>query len=189
MLDGKRVELETNPLSPLIKSGAIKIPKADEQWTSNWRGYIATFEVRGDAFVLTSITVLRKAKDAGEDDDAVAAEVLPEVFAGQTEVPATWYSGALIIPGGKIVNYVHMGYGSTYERYTVLSVDAGKIVDRKDLDAKEYTALRKAKFAQFKKTPAYAEHIKALSAGKDGGGFSNDEFLYEYATEEYMALR
>ena len=41
---------------------------------------------------------------------------------GRSEVLADWYTGVLVIPRGRQVSYVHMGYGSTYERYVLLEV-------------------------------------------------------------------
>ena len=40
---------------------------------------------------------------------------------------AHWYSGTIRIPQGKLLNYVHMGYGSTYERDLFLEIEKGVI--------------------------------------------------------------
>jgi hypothetical protein len=42
-------------------------------------------------------------------------------------VRADWFSGELRIPGGKMIQYVHMGYGSVYEREIILKVVDGRI--------------------------------------------------------------
>jgi hypothetical protein len=188
VLDGERLQLETNVLRPMLQSGAIKLPKPDAQWTSNWRGYVATYEVRDGVLLLTSISVLRDPPGkTGKDVEAVPTEVLPDVFGGKHEAPAIWFSGTLVLPRGEVVDYVHMGYGSTHERYTILTVKHGHIARRKDLDAKAYDALRKVKFAQFRQTAAYATQVQDMR--KDGGSRKYaDDFLYDFAVEEYMSL-
>jgi hypothetical protein len=40
---------------------------------------------------------------------------------------AHWYSGTLRIPQGKQLKYVHMGYGSTFERDLFLEVERGVV--------------------------------------------------------------
>jgi hypothetical protein len=41
---------------------------------------------------------------------------------------AHWYSGTLRIPQGRRLQYVHMGYGSTYERDLLLEIERGVVV-------------------------------------------------------------
>jgi hypothetical protein len=38
-----------------------------------------------------------------------------------------WYSGTIRIPQGKLLEYVHMGYGSTYERDLFLEIEKGAV--------------------------------------------------------------
>jgi hypothetical protein len=108
------------------------------------------------------------------------------LFEGKSEVPASWYSGTLVIPRGEVVNYVHMGYASTHERYTVLQVTRGRIDSRRELSAAEYEVLRKERFAKFKLTPEYARLMEELSPGSSV--IEAEEFLYEYAVEEYISV-
>ena len=41
---------------------------------------------------------------------------------------AHWYSGTLRVPQGEMLNYVHMGYGSTFERDLLIEVKQGVVV-------------------------------------------------------------
>ena len=45
------------------------------------------------------------------------------------KVFAQWYSGQLRIPQGKLLEYIHMGYGSTYERDLLLDVQCGVVIE------------------------------------------------------------
>lgn len=44
------------------------------------------------------------------------------------KVFAQWYSGQIRIPQGGLLEYVHMGYGSTYERDLLLEVRCGVVI-------------------------------------------------------------
>lgn len=186
VIDGESLDLETNPLSPLIRSEAVKIPSPDEQWSSNWRGYVAKWEVRDGRLFLREVNVLLLPAGADEDTDAVATNVIQDVFAGKSEVPADWFSGTLVLPRGKLVDYVHMGYGSTYERYTILQIKGGQLVAREDLTADQFKALRRQRFAEYQKTPEYAERFK--EAREDLTAVEAEDFLFQYSVEEYMSV-
>jgi hypothetical protein len=55
---------------------------------------------------------------------------LGSLFPGyDSRVFAHWYSGLLSIPQGDLVEYVHMGFASVYERDLLISVEQGMIVD------------------------------------------------------------
>jgi hypothetical protein len=54
---------------------------------------------------------------------------LATLFPGfPTRVFAHWYSGSLRIPQGGQIEYVHMGYGSRYERDLFLEAERGVVV-------------------------------------------------------------
>lgn len=51
---------------------------------------------------------------------------LGTIFPGFPErVFAHWYSGTLRIPKGKMLEYEHMGYASTYERDLFITLEKG----------------------------------------------------------------
>jgi hypothetical protein len=68
-------------------------------------------------------------------------------------------TGLLVLPEGEIVNYVHMGYGSTYELYTLLEIDSGNLKKEIKLGYEEYEEFKDKQFEAFKKTDEY-EKIK-----------------------------
>ena len=57
---------------------------------------------------------------------------------------------------------------------------------RKDLSADEFMVLRRQKFAQWQKTPEYAERLE--EARSDLSAKEARSFLFEYSVEEYMAV-
>lgn len=186
VLDGERLALHTNPLTPLIKAKRITLPEPDVIWSGNWRGYVAHWSITGDRMVLSRIGVLYVPEGAAEGESAVPVNVLAQVFPEQDEVLAEWFSGTLIIPRGNLVKYVHMGYGSTYERYTILHIQSGMVVSREDLSADEYRKLRKERFAAYQKTSEYEKKLK--DSRKKLSRRQAEDFLYQYDVEQYMSI-
>lgn len=55
------------------------------------------------------------------------------------KILANWFSGTLKMPDGKMLQYVHMGYGSVYEREIMLAVESGKVVAESTVDNTQRT--------------------------------------------------
>ncbi len=49
------------------------------------------------------------------------------IFPGQEKVFAEWFTGELRLPQGKMLEYVHMGYQSVYEKDVYLEFKSGKL--------------------------------------------------------------
>jgi hypothetical protein len=80
--------------------------------TANWRGYKGTWEIKGSdeqgyRLYLVSLTANITGWKKVELD-----YLFPKYPEG---VFAHWYSGRARCPRGKLLNYVHGGYASTYE--------------------------------------------------------------------------
>ena len=58
-------------------------------------------------------------------------------------VQATWFTGTLRIPDGKQLEYVHMGYGSIYERDIIFYIKEGKIINKMIIDNTDNSELAK----------------------------------------------
>jgi hypothetical protein len=189
VLDGEKVPLHTNPLQPYLDANPESVPKFSPGSTANWRGYVATFAIRNGMLIVDRVEVSRWEKAAGREESVRRVEdVVTRVFGGRDDVPATWYTGVLVIPRGRLVNYVHMGYGSTYERYTVIRVQSGHVLQRLDMTAEEFDAYRKARFEAFRKTPEYRAKAAALSSRRDGmDEASIEDFLYHFESEHYLS--
>lgn len=56
---------------------------------------------------------------------------------------------------GRLKNYVHRGYKSTYEQYLLFEVKKGKLMAKKQFGAVEFNQFKKTQLELFKKTKAY----------------------------------
>jgi hypothetical protein len=60
----------------------------------------------------------------------VAADAsVSTLFPGQDKVFAEWFTGEIRIPQGKMLEYVHMGYQSLYEKDVYLEFKSGMLVN------------------------------------------------------------
>jgi len=138
--DNKIYDLFSNPLESFYKSEkerpVFRISPDALSSTSNWRGYVAYWEIQDDTLYLRGIdswicTFQEYIKHQCKKAD------LKVLFGDKCingKVEASWYSGELRIPDGKQLQYVHMGYGSVYERDIILTVASGKVVKRETID-------------------------------------------------------
>lgn len=93
--------------------------------TGCWRGYVAEWRLVNERLYLTNIYNCEYGKDRFKAD-------LNALFKGRSRhgiVVANWVTGDLWIPRGKQVHYVHLGYSSTYEKETKLSIKGGNLVN------------------------------------------------------------
>ena len=128
-------------------------PSFRRQSTDNWSGYISHWAVREEELYLTDIIgeVCRRDPQDGAESSSwcavghfgdcegaktVLSDICAVPFGG---IPAVWDSGELRIPQGEVVEYVHAGWDSGYERDLVLKVAGGKIVSQKIIRVPAHT--------------------------------------------------
>jgi hypothetical protein len=151
-------------------------------------GYVAKWEIKEDELFLADVSILNESEDSSNDLQSVMSEMFPE----SKEVLARWFSGYIIVPDGKLVNYVHMGYGSTFEKYIMLRIENGMVKRYATADTATFAKFRDAQFAAYKRTDAYHDAFTKLlndERGKpDGWGKKRiEEFLREIDSEFYLS--
>ena len=117
---GKRLSMCTEPLEDYFSKGGIR-PNLRRSSAALWRRYIGSWEIVDDRLYLTGLDGWL------EDGTRVTAGMIFPGF--PDKVSAQWYSGQLRIPEGELLKYVHMGYGSTYERDLLLEVRDGVVIE------------------------------------------------------------
>lgn len=96
--------------------------------TASWRGYVATWKIEDRYLYLTKIVEGTCGMDAKE---IPISKIFPEQKA---PIKAVWFSGTIRIPQGKLLSYVHMGYGSVYEKELLLTIEDGKLIKEDIVD-------------------------------------------------------
>jgi hypothetical protein len=92
--------------------------------TGHMRGYVGVWEIRDGMLYLVDF-------EACLDEDTMCR--LPHLFpdAPPGGVPATWFSGVLRAPEGRLIHYVHMPFASVYERDLLIEVVQGRVLSRR----------------------------------------------------------
>jgi hypothetical protein len=135
--NGKQYDLFANPLESFyenrndrpnfnITPGSIS--------SGNWRGYVATWKIDGGSLYLVEIDSWICAERFSDDCRKANLRGLFGQKYRAGKVKADWFTGLLRVPDGKMLRYVHMGYGSVYEREIVLKIGAGKVVGHSVID-------------------------------------------------------
>lgn len=126
--EGKEGPLFSNPLEDYYANGRKRpnfMVKPFVRSSGNWRGYVAAWRIDDGKLYLINIDAWLC---AGNTERSCKPVALRQIFPGRVKdgrVLADWFSGELRIPDGKRLQYVHMGYGSTYERDIVFSIEKG----------------------------------------------------------------
>ena len=128
-IDGETHDLFREPLNPYLLSNDAYIKELErlskDRCTASWRGYQGHWTISSDQqLMLTALF-------ANPCSDKPAPIPLTTFFPDATgPVPARWFSGKLLVPLGKMLQYQHMGYESEYEKYLIITVDQGKVTSR-----------------------------------------------------------
>jgi len=123
VLDGQPVSLAFCPPIPTGHPRILELDQAEARRdapsiifsTACWRGYIGTWEIKDGSFYLVDLKGRLRLQ-------------------GSEPLLADWFSGVLRIPQGKILNYVHMGFGSLYEFEEHIKIDSGRVSARRRID-------------------------------------------------------
>lgn len=83
--------------------------------TACWRGYIGTWEIKDDHFFLKSLRGRYKVR-------------------AEEGIHALWFTGVLRVPQGELLQYVHMGFGSVYEKEIHVKIEDGIVVKTREVD-------------------------------------------------------
>lgn len=87
--------------------------------TGCWRNYIGTWEISKGRLYLLKLEGIWKLE-------------------GNTPLFADWVSTTLVVPRGKLLKYVHMGFESIYERTLYIEVRAGEVSKTWEVDNRSH---------------------------------------------------
>lgn len=120
---GRELALCETPLhSYLVKLRKNVRPRFVWPSTACWRGYVGRWEIQDGSLWLVGLeSVLETATGV---IDATLADALPWL---KPPVKATWFTGELRCPEGRLLTYVHHGFSSDYERDRLFWVEKGKV--------------------------------------------------------------
>lgn len=136
-----------------------KIPHGRSGCTALWRGYFGSWLVIDKQLYLKQVVtdnLLAQQDDRFEKlekpDNNCAGDYqvnLEKIYGRKAPIPATWFTGSIDLPDGKQLEYVHMGFASTYERNILLRFENGRLLGKIVLDNTQAFKKCGSSFKQF----------------------------------------
>ncbi|OXB20804.1 hypothetical protein B0A80_17925 [Flavobacterium tructae] len=170
IIDKDTLRIQSNPLEEYFKIHPIPENLITTISSANWRGYIAYFKFLEGKLVVENIYKEDYKKNSKGESDFFLTSIYKAIFGENKNFECNFYSGLLICPSGKMLQYVHMGYSSVFENYTLIELKDGVNVKSKKLTAEEFMDFKKKYFKYYKKTDEYkqkAKEFKEMTAESD----------------------
>ena len=100
----------------------------EDSWCSTacWRGYLAYFKIQNDRLFLAGLF------GCCEKNKTIDFSLIFTDRDLKRPIYADWVTGTLMSPSGELLNYIHMGYGSTYEKETDYIFEKGILKSKKE---------------------------------------------------------
>lgn len=132
-INGKKYNMLSCPLEAdnIMRDIIKKIKPADIVTnTSLWRGYVGYWSIKNNTLYLDS---LHFEIEDFEAEYFVTKTIIPKnesafsAYKDKFGIKASWFSGELRVIQGQLLMYVHMGFGSTFEKEKFLTVNKGTV--------------------------------------------------------------
>ena len=138
-INGEKLKLLGNPInldSALYHTLKDELPSNRPIVSSNWDGYTAYWSINNDKLYLDSVRCeAYDPKVKAVAGESIPPETLNRIFnkyrAG-SRIVASWVSGKIRVAKGKVIYYQHSGFERNYEEETILDIDKGKVVGKKE---------------------------------------------------------
>ena len=176
--NGKEFNLNSNPLEPYFDKNPENRPSMVS--TALWRGYVGYFEIIENELYLTDMKIPVSYTDKDGSYKQKWRSIYRLYFPKQKKVKIDWFSGILILPHGKLIDYVHQGYASTYSKYWLLEIENGIFNEARNYNNKEFVKFKKRQFEVFEKTEEYKKLYTEL---KENDEYNDDKFIKSFISD------
>ena len=154
------LSLHCNPLESYFEENPLPKDLPMSFSTALWRGYIAYFKIVNNKLVVENIYRREYYTDENGDQKRKLTSIYDKVFKDVKNFECNFYSGVLICPSGDLIEYVHMGYSSTYSSYKLYEINQGSYIKDISLTAQEFTDLKIKHFERYKESEEYQKKLK-----------------------------
>ena len=120
--NGEEYGMASEPLSDYLEKTKILFISPH---TALWRGYYGKWKIENNRLFLVEL----KAYITGHQEVG-----LDFLFPGEQKVFADWFTGTIRIHQGEILQYVHMGYESVYEKDLIIEFEKGIVKNKYVID-------------------------------------------------------
>lgn len=126
--NGEVVELFSEPLSlndSLYKGVSERLSGLGS--TALWRGYVGSWTIENDSLFLDSICQRSRSSSKMSFEKVDIRDLTSGYKMENSRIFASWVTDTLRVVSGECVNYVHMGWESTYEKEWNVVVERGVV--------------------------------------------------------------
>jgi hypothetical protein len=149
------LKIHSNPLESYFEKHPIPRDLITSINSGNWRGYIAYFKFVDNKLVVDNIYKEDYQEPSRKKYNERIISIYKEIFGEKPNFECTFYSGLLVSPYGKLIEYVHMGYASIYEYYELFEINNGLKTNSKKFTGEEFQKFKIDYFNFFKTTEDY----------------------------------
>lgn len=180
IIDKDTLQIQSNPLEGYFNIHPIPEKLITGVSSGNWRGYIAYFKFLDGKLVVENIYKEDYKENSKGETDYFLTSIYKDVLGMKSNFECDFYSGLLICPSGKMLEYVHMGYSSLYENYNLMEIKNGIKIKSKKLTVKEFQKFKIDYFKYYKRTEEYKLKVKEFKdEATSEFGINNSVFLIE----------
>ncbi|MRX67872.1 hypothetical protein SAMN06265349_105249 [Flavobacterium resistens] len=177
IVDKDTLMIQSNPLEDYFKEHPMPKSLNRSISTANWRGYVAYFKFLNGKLVVENIYKEDYSENEKGDLKYLLTSIYKEIFGDRKNFECNFYSGLLICPSGKMLEYVHMGYSSVYENYDLIEIKNGVNIKSKKFTGKEFQKFKMDYFKYFKQTDEYKLKAKEFKEMMAENNFPNSSFV------------
>ncbi|MFH1050861.1 MAG: hypothetical protein V1779_08040 [bacterium] len=106
MLSEPDIPVDSEFIEDLLKEDGIESLPDKFKFSDCWRRYLGTWEIKGDKLFLIDI------------EGSYRKNNKEPIF-------ADWYSGTIIVPQGRLLKNIHLGYKQIYEEEIQIEIEQG----------------------------------------------------------------
>lgn len=129
---GQTYEMYSTPLESYFSKENPR-PESPVVSTGCWRGYIGVWKIANGTLCLVSLHHVDHDAENYLGKEISFEKIFPKQ---KPPIPAIWFSGVLRLPQGEILRYVHMGFGTIYEKDLYITIKEGKVTAQRNVDNK-----------------------------------------------------
>jgi hypothetical protein len=155
IIENDTLKLHCNPLEDYFEKNPLPDNTFTTISTGLWRGYIAYFKIKNNKLIVDNIYKIRYYKDEQGNHKEELISIYNIAFKEIKDFECNFYNGVLICPRGELIEYVHMGYSSVYENYSLFEIKDGNYIKERHLSNQEFIDLKLKHFQKYRESDEY----------------------------------
>lgn len=160
IVENDTLKLHCNPLEAYFEKNPLPDNTFTTISTGLWRGYIAYFKIKNNKLIVDNIYKIRYYKDEQGNHKEELISIYNIAFKDIKDFECNFYNGVLICPRGELIEYVHMGYSSVYENYSLFEIKEGNYIKEQHLTNQEFIDFKFKHFQKYKESEEYKKILE-----------------------------